>query len=699
MNGSVTQAERTSILEGLASSDEEVRRIAVEQILLLPIVEATDRLHECLGDSGWRVRKAAVERLVTCGGQPAVGEMLIASLADGENPGRRNSAFEALVGCGTLATARLVKEISNEDVDVRKLAVDALAAIADPESRVPLIEAMEDRDPNVRAAAIEALGVVGGFQEIERLVGVASDENEDVLVRLSGLRALCSMEAGVGVERLADSLENSLLRSAAIELLGYSVDPAATDLLLKALEEGERSSQEKAMAALLCALGRLDDREDSELRTRIREIGASSEDLILTCCDRLNSADLGTRMVLVQFLGLIEDARAVVPLLLAGSDEAIEELVDETLKALGEVVPLALAEAWPELDGRVRARSCTILGQIGGECADRLLIETLGSADAELRCQAATALAEGDHYERVLDLVRSLEVAAKNQDIDGNDEVATIVAAIVRLAERSEDAEAGIGVQLIETMSNRLNGAAQPVRRAFAQVLARVGSEDDEEMIGYLLRDESSEVRRAAVQALGRFDFDRARDAIRLSLADESSSVRTAAAKVLGQSGRLEAIDELRELVLDQDSRVVVVAIRSVGQLYLECEGGGEEVYDLIGNALCGEPNLAIAACEVLTEIGGDRAGELARTVLRSSEPDVVRAAVACLGAHGGEEDFAQAISLIAHPDWSVRAEIVQVFSDNGYRKALPTLLRRLEVEDDAFVRQVTLQAIGRLEG
>ena len=57
-----------------------------------------------------------------------------------------------------------------------------------------------------------------------------------------------------------------------------------------------------------------------------------------------------------------------------------------------------------------------------------------------------------------------------------------------------------------------------------------------------------------------------------------------------------------------------------------------------------------------------------------------------------------EAISLVAHSDWSVRAEIARVLCERGFRKSLPALLRRLEVEDDAFVRQVILRAIGRLE-
>ena len=166
---------------------------------------------------------------------------------------------------------------------------------------------------------------------------------------------------------------------------------------------------------------------------------------------------------------------------------------------------------------------------------------------------------------------------------------------------------------------------------------------------------------------------------------------------MLGESGHLDAAEELRGLIADEDSRVVAVAIRSVGRLYR----GGEatdEIYDLIGNELRAEPIVALAACEALKEVGGDRAGALARSALQCSEPDVVRTAVACLGAHGGEEDLTEAISLATHLDWSVRAEVAQVLSERGHRKSLPALLRRLEVEDDAYVRQVMLRAIGRLE-
>ncbi len=698
MSRGATQEERAAILDGLASPDEEVRRLSVEQLLLLPTEEAAARLCECLGDPGWRVRKAAVERLVTCRHDATVQEMLVAALADGDNPGRRNAAFEALVACGNGVTTRLVDEMSSEDVDVRKLVVDALAAIGDPETRAPLRRALADADPNVRAAAAEALGVVGGVDEITHLLALATHGEEDVLVRLSALRALSRMEASVGVASLGDTLDQSLLRPAAFELLGFSADPEATPALVKGLASGSRSSREGAMGALLRTLSRLDDGEHDRLIERLRAAAAANERLVELGCERLVHADLGSRMVLIQFLGLLADPRSIVPILESGRDEAVEELADRTLEAFGEVLPETLEEDFASLSLDLKARACAVLGRIRGDAAERLLAEALAESDPSLRCVAATALGQGGFFARMPELVRYLESAARETDIDGDDEVDVVVAAIVALAEHPEARAEGIDVQLVGMLSSRLAGAPEPVRLAIARVLAKVGRDEDEEIIGFLLKDAAPAVRRAAVEALGRFDFERARDALCLALGDESSAVRIAAATVLGRSDRDEAEQDLAAQMGDEDPRVVAVALRSVGRLHRGRGLRDADLEDLIAPALEREPLVALAALEALMEVGGEAAGRLALDATKRPESDVVRSAVACVGAHGDEQSLAEILPAAAHEDWAVRAEVVQMISDRAYRKGLPSLLRRLEVEDDAFVREAILRAVGRLE-
>ena len=91
MSDAVEARERESILRDLESADEDVRRLAVERAGVLG-AESTALLVTRLGDASWRVRKAAVERLVAGVDSGAVVAALVTALGDGENSGRRNAA-------------------------------------------------------------------------------------------------------------------------------------------------------------------------------------------------------------------------------------------------------------------------------------------------------------------------------------------------------------------------------------------------------------------------------------------------------------------------------------------------------------------------------------------------------------------------------------------------------------------------------
>ena len=106
--------DRGEIVRDLESSDEEVRRLAVERLFTLPSSEAIPYLVDCLGDTGWRVRKAAVARLIYASDSPEVVDALLDCLADGDNSGRRNSAVEALIGMGPLVLPRVLRDLETE---------------------------------------------------------------------------------------------------------------------------------------------------------------------------------------------------------------------------------------------------------------------------------------------------------------------------------------------------------------------------------------------------------------------------------------------------------------------------------------------------------------------------------------------------------------------------------------------------------
>ena len=378
------ERDRASVIGDLSSPDEDVRRLAVERAQALPLEEALPLLVERLGDTSWRVRKAAVERLVASPAAKQVAAVLIGALADGENPGRRNGAVEALAQCGAPVIPELLEACQSPDPDVRKLVVDALAGVGEADAGDTLVAMLDDVDPNVRAAAADALAALGAASAGAPLLERARGGDEDPLVRFSALRALGGLGVRVSARELAPVLDDSILRGAALELLGADDDPEALSVLLKALGAPSRSARESAMRGLLRLVSNVDATRAEQLGWEIREAAQASSELVEDAVEHLEEGDLPTRLVLVQFLGLVRAELAVVPVLCSARDEALAEVAIAILESFGVEVEAIIEAAWPELDPAARRHACDLFGRTHGESGALLLANALESTDAEL---------------------------------------------------------------------------------------------------------------------------------------------------------------------------------------------------------------------------------------------------------------------------------------------------------------------------
>lgn len=691
--------DRDSVLRDLDDGDAEVRRLAVERVGALPPEDAVSRLVECLGDSSWRVRKAAVERLVATAELAPKLQALIRALGDGENPGRRNAAVEALVACGETAVPMLMDACASPDCDVRKLVVDALAGIGDPRSLEPLIANLKDLDPNVRAAAADAIGAIGGERAEVALLAVATRPNEEKLVRFSAVHALAALEAPVRLVDLGEILDDPVLCPAALAMLGRHDDPDAPPVLLKALTDPSRATREAAMRALLRVLARLDGAEEAELTLRIRETVSAVGGVVDSATERLGEADLPTRLALVQFLGLVQAPDAIVPVLLAGQDEALGEVVLATLETLGPASENAIDAEWGQLSEGARRDACVLFGRTGGAMGVSRLLAALEDFSAEVRSAAARSIGERRVEAGLPLLVRRLAATASDDDFESEEELATVIDALIALASPSNGASAELTERAISLLAATLEGADENMRLAVAQVLGHVGRPQDTEIVTFLLKDPSARVRRAAVDALAHLDPGTAAEPLRLALADESSSVRIAAAGALGASQSDSVIEDLRRLADDEDARVRGAAAASVVRRFSEVANSThrEAVIAVLDVALNDEAPVALAAVGALRAVGGSYAARAA-SVLGRPDPDLVREAIGCLAAHGDASQVESLFPLVEHPDWSVRAEAIQALADRRVTRAVPHVLRRLETEQDDFVRDVILRALEKLE-
>lgn len=699
MTSALDPRDRESILHDLCSSDEEVRRLAVERGALLPAAEALPMLAERLGDPSWRVRKAAVEALAATPEDWPVAGHLIASLADGENPGRRNAAVEALIRIGRRMVAALLEASTSPDVDVRKLVVDALAGIGSERATSRLATLLGDPDANVRSAAADALAALGGEEAQHALRATAMREDEETLVRFAALRGLARLEAPLRAADLASAISDPMLRPVAFGVLGRVVDAESEEVLLKGLESGSRATREAAIEALLRVAALADPDEAERVCARLRSCAETATGAVQDAIVRLGEADLATRILIAHFLGIVAAPAAALPLLCAArDDEALAEVALGALDALGVAGEEQIDAAWTTLDGDLQLLACQVLGRGRGERGGARLALALDDADPTLRAAAALALASRGDTRAAPALVRRLQIASDDLDADAEQERGALIDALVRITTALPDADARRAVT--ELLANSFAGASESVRLAIARVLGSAGAADHGSLMALLVQDPSPVVRRAAVGALAGLRGEPRRDALRLALADEAASVRIAAAAALGASGDAHALGDLERLLADEDAGVRAAAVRAIGELALVvgADSGWERIGALLGTALADRGPVALAAVEVFERVAPALPIEPVCEVLGHEDPEVVQGALACIRRHGRESELTAILPLLSHPHWAVRAGAIEAIAERRFRVAVPAVLRRLDGEEDEFVRDTLLRALERLE-
>ncbi len=686
--------DRESILQDLASADEELRRLAVERLGLLPVEEAVPALVARLGDTSWRVRKAAVERLAASPDPARGARALVEALADGENPGRRNAALEALIRCGAAALPALLRGTESADADVRKQAVDALAGIADAASLGRLADLLADPDANVRGAAADALGAVGRRECAPPLLRAATADPER-LVRLSALRALSRMEVPVEAGALGGVLSDPALRPAGLDLLGWSDDAAAAEVLLKGLAGPARAAREAAMHGLLRLAARLPTAEAEALVARVRESASGLPELVDNALARHEEGDLQTRLEWVQFLGILRSERLVEPLLRAGRDEALADLVLTTLAAFGPEAQLALERRFDALDADERVLACDLFGRGATPVGRGRLLESLVQPDPVLRAAAARALARRREPEALEALVRRFEVEASDEG--EGEELELLADAIAELAvPRAGGSD--LARRAARMLAERLPEANESYRAAAARALGRLGGGHEDGSLALLLSDPSPEVRRAAVEGFARQLGDVLPEPLRMACADEAPAVRIAAIAALARASDARVLDDLERLAGDGEVSVRAAAVRAAGALEPRGPDAGARRLALLEHGAAEGGPVALASLEALCALGDPRAVPIAAPLLEADAPELARAAVACLGRSAESRDLERLVPLLGHPSWAVRAECIRVLAERGVRRAVPALLRRLEGERDEFVREALLRALERLE-
>jgi HEAT repeat protein len=461
---------------------------------------------------------------------------------------------------------------------------------------------------------------------------------------------------------------------------------------------GRRASvREAAARAVIALVSRAGAEEAERIAQRLGEFARAHAEVESGAVVWIEDAAPDAKLAAVQFAALLRTPEAACALVQCGGDAAVAGAARIALSALGAALPGALARAWPRLSPAERAFACGALATCGdAPSAERMLRTTLLDPASEVRAAAARALgacATSASFGELLGRLAQEDPRASREAQE--DECDALVEAVVQLAQREGGEAVDAAIALVEA---RLLGADERARAAGARLLAQLARPADAGRVRALLGDASERVRRCAVEAVvGLGHAAGSEELLRVALADEAPGVRGAAAHAVARLGLASAEGDLAVLAGDRDARVRAAAMSALAVRARVPEARAAAL-QMLATGVGGDGIVALAALAALQQIGGTDAAALAAAGLRSAEPEIVEAAVGCVGAHGGEALRGELIGLLAHPAWPVRARAARELAEQRAAAALPQLHARLAEERDEFVREALLAALAALE-
>ncbi len=672
------------IIKQSISDDPELRRkaaMALAGCRSRSDAKCREALLRLICDTDWRVRKATVESVIRFADTLLI-EGLVGILDSHDNAGARNSSIEALTRMGSRATQALIEAFGTEDKNRRKFIIDILGEVGDMACLPLMLKALDDPDENVQASAVEHLGLMGDVSVMGRLVEIL--ESGNLWLAFPAAEAIGRVGDLSAVGHLVAALEEKNLREPVLRALGRIGDRSAVSAIIPHVASNLKTVRTEALMALI-AIHRKDSEVNNQTAGGVSEAGIagilrsgfgdSALELLLGIARGVQEDLKGPAVVL---LGLLEDDRAIGPLLTLAGEDGLEEEVQGALTNIGRSKPESLVDFFSASNssrrstlcregGMIRRTLCLVAGMIGDPIFSPCLTEALKDSDGHVRSYAAESLSMVGEVSALPDIERLMED-------DYQDVQEAAVSAMARLKN-------GVSISsAIKCLSDR----NPVVRRNYAALLGLLQSAESLEALTFALKDENASVRMAVVDALAQIGGDLACKALLGALTDEVPEIRRSAALALGSAGRKDMLGPILLLTRDQDYWVRAAAVESLGNF--PGSGSQEALIDLLDDS-CGL--VRVTAIETLGRVGGTLSVPGLMLTLKDDDPEIRRSSVITFAMIMPGADVEKTVlPLISDQNWSVRKAVADALAGVGSDAALNALKERLSVEEDSTVAE-----------
>lgn len=565
----------------------------------------------------------------------------------------------------------LAKQLSDGNVEVRRLAVEKMNGMKDRSCIPLLMTAMKDISWRVRKTAVDILFQDYSIDEyIDGLIQLLYIE-DNAGARNSAIEALIRLGKRSTVYLIeAFNTPNKDVRKFIIDVLGELMDNRSLDLMLEAIR----------------------DEDENVSATAVEHLGKVGEPSVVDALlDILDRGDLWTAYPAANALGRIGNKKAVPHLLQALKRKPLREPV---LKALGLLADPSTLEHIISLLGdsskNIQEQALKTIEKmyhngvdagfitsemrrVLGDKAIALLLNYAWSNKREVRISAIL----------LLGLMKDEAAYGPLLDISHEEE----------FAEDVKKALVFIGSENPESLLKLFNTDNSHQLRFICDVAGEIVSPVYYDVLEELLKNDDGHVRSIAARSISTLGNKKAREKLIRLLTDPYEDVQEAAVNALNNLKDSLSMDELIDMLKSENHFLRRNTARLFGKIK------AEDAVAALGFALKDEKIIVRkAVVEALSSIGTPEAVRYLTYALTDEDPDIRISATLSLGAIGGEGVLDSLIILTADPDNFVRVSAAKALGMLKDRGAVKTLISLLS-DRSGFVVSTAIESLKALGG
>ncbi len=671
-------------IRNLAKSGEvEFRRKAALMLQNEEPDEALPFLQSLIGDSNWRVRKAAVESAVTFP-YARVIPVLISGLFDSVNAGLRNSSFEALLKIGEPSLPYLYETIVDEDPDVKLAIIHLLGEIPSRASTPHLIYFLSHPNKNFVSAAVESLGKLKDPTNLRILIDMTQRSDEWVLFHL--IDALAEIGGPSAVDKLMELYSNQRLQKAILKAFGKMGDLSVIPFLFKKAE-----SEETPLLEFMATLGRLYysplpkiflENHRSEMGRLIRD--SYPIQLSEKLAELWGSAKIPEKRGIAIVAGFVTDL-TLLPIFF--QDIQNPYIQRDVLWAIGEYGHHALKTILKKLsETQSEEEKVLLIDLLSDTQSPEAVAPLLGYCRDEndiVRREAISMLSKIEDKRACMEILSVFE----REDESFYDVALNAIKKLVRKKEEFRN--------LAFEKAKLFVSLDDPLKRKIGYfILGETREKESEQILLEGLKDPSPDVRQNVVHIVFQFLGSEGISKILPLFSDENVKVRRAVINALGRELLVSQSDVLIVALQDSDP-----GVRAEAAFFLAQSTDPPVVKALLRLLETDEVPVKIAALRGLSEVGCGLIFEEVKNLAKSNlNLEVRRAALNAIAKSGRIEGKSILIDSLNDSNWEIRSAAIEWMANSGETSFVPPLLKELEKDPDVFVKQTVIEALTKLK-